>query len=210
MISLCFPVELRLNRNFGTKLGKPRVVIETLRHPGDTGSDILVTLLLRPACTSFVSERHTGSLTQKKMRILLWGHDNNIKRLRLKPILPLQGLLQAWFVHILNPEAWTAPFQLAILGVQDHQVPLVKMSNLHLSTWAFWSIQAALVKDHPWAPLDPDSSPQLQDSIWQVASFYHGIYRWFDPIQWNFNWCYSFFGLKILYPKKKQKSKRPQ
>ena len=208
MISLCFPVELRLNRNFGTKLGKPRVVIETLRHPGDTGSDILVTLLLRPACTSFVSERHTGSLTQKKWHILLWGHDNNIKRLR--QFCHFKASFKPGLSTFSTPRHEPPLFNWPSLVIQNHQVPLVKMSNLHLSTWGFWSIQAALVKDHPWAPLDPDSSPQLEDSIWQVASFYHGIYRWFDPIQWNFNWCYSFFVLKIFKSKKKQKSKRPQ
>lgn len=76
MISLCFPVELRLNRNFGTKLGKPGVVIETLRHPCDT-SDILVTFfpgLLAPPlfrkdiqgasqkrCTSYCEDMITTS-----------------------------------------------------------------------------------------------------------------------------------------------------
>ena len=209
MISLCFPVELRLNRNFGTKLGKPRVVIETLRHPGDTGSDILVTLLLRPACTSFVSERHTGSLTQKKWHILLWGHDNNIKRLR--QFCHFKASFKPGLSTFSTPRHEPPLFNWPSLVIQNHQVPLVKMSNLHLSTWGFLK--------HPSCTGQGPSLSTIGSwqftSTWRLHMAGGIILPWHLPLIWSdsveLQLVLQFFlSWRFLNPKKNKNPKRPQ
>ena len=143
-----------------------------------------------------------GASHKKKMHILLWGHDNNIKRLRQS----------CHFKASFKPG-------LSTFSTPRHEPPLFNWPSLVFKNTKFlWlHVQSAPINlgckasklrwsrtilEHHWI-----LTVHLNfKTPWQVA-FYHGIYRWFDPIQWNFNWCYSFFGLMTFYPKKNKNPK---
>ena len=82
MLSLCFPVELCLQRDLSTKFGKP-VAIQEISKLGLRGWELRIlmcSLLIKPSSTSFVSERHAGSLASQWFSISSQAAESSVHR----------------------------------------------------------------------------------------------------------------------------------